>query len=59
MVDSAEIDAFIQSAPCHKRIVRADGEVRYFRCVSGPLVENQSLKKYVGSAIDVTEQEPS
>src|SRR5467141_2147040 len=40
-----------------KRIVRPNGEVRYIRCVSGPVIENQSLKKYVGSAIDVTEHE--
>src|SRR5438093_3295086 len=40
-----------------KRIVRPDGEVRYIRCVGAPVVENQALKKYVGSAIDVTEQE--
>ncbi|HXT26879.1 MAG TPA: PAS domain-containing protein [Candidatus Eisenbacteria bacterium] len=40
-----------------KRIVRPDGEVRYIRCVGAPVVENQSLKGYVGSAIDVTEHE--
>src|SRR5216683_2134810 len=40
-----------------KRIVRPNGEVRYTRCVGAPVVENQSLKKYVGSAIDVTEHE--
>ena len=40
-----------------KRIVRPDGEVRYIRCVGTPVVENQALKKFVGSAIDVTEQE--
>src|SRR5258705_1913885 len=40
-----------------KRIVRPDGEVRYVRCVGAPLIENQSLKKYVGTAVDVTEQE--
>jgi PAS domain S-box-containing protein len=40
-----------------KRIVRPDGEVRYIRCVGAPLVENQKLKKYVGSAMDVTEHE--
>ena len=40
-----------------KRIVRPDGEVRYIRCVGTPVVENQSLKKYLGSAIDVTEHE--
>src|SRR6267142_956612 len=40
-----------------KRIVRPNGEVRYIRCVGAPVVENQSLKNYVGSAIDVTEHE--
>jgi len=40
-----------------KRVVRPDGEVRYIRCVGVPVVENQSLKNYVGSAIDVTEHE--
>ena len=40
-----------------KRIVRPNGEVRYIRCVGVPVIENQSRKKYVGSAIDVTEHE--
>jgi len=40
-----------------KRVVRPNGEVRYIRCVGVPVVENESLKKYVGSAIDVTGQE--
>src|SRR5258706_9171680 len=40
-----------------KRIVRPNGEVRYIRCVGAPVLENQSLKKYVGSALDVTEHE--
>ncbi|MGC1416963.1 MAG: PAS domain-containing protein, partial [Candidatus Acidiferrum sp.] len=40
-----------------KRIVRPNGEVRYIRCVGAPVVENQSMKKYVGSALDVTEHE--
>ena len=40
-----------------KRIVRPNGEVRYIRCVGAPVLENQSLKKYVGSAIDVTAHE--
>jgi PAS domain S-box-containing protein len=40
-----------------KRIVRPDGQIRYIRCVGVPVVENQSLKNYVGSAIDVTEHE--
>jgi PAS domain S-box-containing protein len=39
------------------RILHPNGEVRYIRCVGVPVVENQSLKKYVGSAIDVTEHE--
>jgi len=40
-----------------KRIVRPDGEVRYIRCVGVPSVDSQSLKKFVGSAIDVTDHE--
>ncbi len=40
-----------------KRIVRPDGEVRYIRCVGVPLGESQGLKRYLGSALDVTEQE--
>jgi PAS domain S-box-containing protein len=40
-----------------KRIVRPDGEVRYIRCVSAPIANNQNLKKFIGSAIDVTEHE--
>ena len=40
-----------------KRIVRPDGEVRYIRCVGAPVVENQKLKKYIGSALDVNEHE--
>jgi len=40
-----------------KRIVRPDGEVRYIRSVGVPFVDSGSLKKYVGSAIDVTEHE--
>jgi PAS domain S-box-containing protein len=40
-----------------KRIIRPDGEVRYIRCVGAPVVENQRLKKFVGTAIDVTGHE--
>jgi len=40
-----------------KRIVRPNAEVRYIRCVGVPVVENQRLKKFVGTAIDVTEHE--
>jgi PAS domain S-box-containing protein len=40
-----------------KRIFRPNGEVRYIRFVGAPVFENQGLRKYVGSAIDVTEHE--
>jgi PAS domain S-box-containing protein len=40
-----------------KRIVRPDGEVRYIRCVGVPAPDNQELKKFVGSAIDITDHE--
>ncbi len=40
-----------------KRIVRPDGEVRFIRCVGVPVVENGVLKRIVGTAMDVTEQE--
>ena len=40
-----------------KRIVRPDGELRYIRCVGIPVVEGEVLKGFVGTAIDVTEQE--
>jgi len=39
------------------RILRPDGEVRYIRCVGAPVGENQNLKNFVGSAMDVTERE--
>jgi PAS domain S-box-containing protein len=40
-----------------KRIVRPDGEQRYIRCVGIPMIEGGILKGFVGTAIDVTEQE--
>ena len=40
-----------------KQIVRPDGEVRYVRCVAVPIVENGTLKRIVGTAMDVTEHE--
>jgi len=40
-----------------KRIVRPDGEFRYVRCVGVPVTENGLLKRIVGTAMDVTEQE--
>jgi PAS domain S-box-containing protein len=40
-----------------KRIVRPDGEQRYIRCVGIPVIEGEVLKGFLGTAIDVTEQE--
>jgi PAS domain S-box-containing protein len=40
-----------------KRIVRPDGEQRYIRCVGIPVVEGGILKGFLGTAIDITEQE--
>jgi PAS domain S-box-containing protein len=49
LVEPARFDAT-------KRIVRPNGEVRYIRCVGAPVLDS-TLKKFVGSAIDVTEHE--
>jgi PAS domain S-box-containing protein len=40
-----------------KRIVRPNGELRYIRCVGTPVVENGTLQRIVGTAVDVTEHE--
>jgi len=40
-----------------KRIVRSDGELRYIRCVGIPVVEGEVLKGFLGTAVDITEQE--
>jgi PAS domain S-box-containing protein len=40
-----------------KRIVRPDGELRYIRCVGIPIVEGDFLKEFLGTAVDITEQE--
>jgi PAS domain S-box-containing protein len=40
-----------------KRIVRPDGQMRYVRCVANPVVEQRVFKGFLGTAIDVTEQE--
>jgi PAS domain S-box-containing protein len=40
-----------------KRIVRPDGELRYIRCVGIPVVEGEGLKGFLGTAMDITEQE--
>src|SRR6202007_2454612 len=40
-----------------KRIVRPNGEQRYIRCVGIPVVEGEILKGFLGTAMDITEQE--
>jgi len=52
-----ELSAKASPLDATKRVVRPNGEVRYLRYVGAPVAENQSLKRYVGSAIDVTEHE--
>ena len=40
-----------------KRIILPDGELRYIRCVGIPVIEGEVLKGFLGTAIDITEQE--
>src|SRR5579863_3088179 len=40
-----------------KRIVRPDGQIRYVRCVANPVDEQGVFKGFLGTAMDVTEQE--
>jgi PAS domain S-box-containing protein len=40
-----------------KRVVRPGGELRYIRCVGIPVVEGEVLKGFLGTAVDITEQE--
>ena len=40
-----------------KRIVRPDGELRHMRWVGIPVVEGEVLKGFLGTAMDITEQE--
>ena len=39
------------------RIVRPDGDVGYVRCVGVPVVEQGVFKGFLGTGMDVTEQE--
>ena len=39
------------------RIVRPDGELRYIRCVGVSVAEGEVSKGFLGTAIDITEQE--
>jgi PAS domain S-box-containing protein len=45
------------SCDVKKRIVCPGGELRYIRCVGIPVVEGEVLKGFLGTAIDITEQE--
>src|SRR5258705_5265603 len=40
-----------------KRIVRPDGDIRYVRCVGSPVTHRAMSQGFIGSAVDVTEQE--
>jgi PAS domain S-box-containing protein len=40
-----------------ERIIRSDGQLRYLRVVAVPIVEEGVFKGFVGTTIDVTEQE--
>ena len=40
-----------------KRIVRPDGQLRVIRCVGVPVFENGNVTRFIGTLIDVTEQE--
>jgi PAS domain S-box-containing protein len=40
-----------------ERIIRSDGHLRYVLCVAVPVVENEIFKGFIGTTIDITEQE--
>ena len=40
-----------------KQIVRPDGKLRYVRCVGSPLMDGSVFRGFIGTAMDVTEQE--
>jgi formate hydrogenlyase transcriptional activator len=40
-----------------KRIIRPDGQHRVIRCVGVPVFENGNVTRFIGTLIDVTEQE--
>src|SRR5260370_19005608 len=40
-----------------KRVIRADGQLRFIRCVGGPMSENGRAMRFIGTLMDVTEQE--
>ncbi len=40
-----------------KRIVRPDGKIRAVRCVGVPVIQGETFQGFVGTGMDVTEQE--
>ena len=40
-----------------KRVVRADGQLRVIRCVGVPVFEDGKVTRFIGTLMDVTEQE--
>jgi PAS domain-containing protein len=40
-----------------KRIIRPDGKIRYVRCVGVPVTDGVTSQEFVGTGMDVTEQE--
>jgi PAS domain S-box-containing protein len=40
-----------------ERIIRANGQLRYVRCVAVPVIEREVFKGFIGTTIDITEQE--
>jgi formate hydrogenlyase transcriptional activator len=40
-----------------KRIIRADGELRVIRCVGTPVHENGVVTRFIGTLMDITDQE--
>jgi PAS domain S-box-containing protein len=40
-----------------KRIVRTDGELRILRCVGVPVFESEKVSRFIGTPMDITEQE--
>jgi PAS domain S-box-containing protein len=40
-----------------KRIVRTDGELRVIRCVGSPVFDSGTVSRFVGTLVDITDQE--
>ncbi|MGD0134831.1 MAG: PAS domain-containing protein [Bryobacteraceae bacterium] len=40
-----------------ERIIRPDGQLRYVRCVAVPVIDNEAFKGFIGTTLDITEQE--